>query len=57
MERRRDASAWVQVVAAFFREPSLSAEGAALRLLLYGAAVALLAGVVIAEVVRHLSWV
>jgi hypothetical protein len=54
MERSRRAPGWVQLVAAFFREDQLSAEGALLRALLYGAAVAALAGVVIAELVRRL---
>jgi hypothetical protein len=55
MERSRHDPAWVQLVAAFFREDRLSAEGALVRALLYSAAVAALAGVVIAELVRRLS--
>lgn len=53
MERGRDAPSWVQVVAAFFREPKLSETGALVRIALYAGAAAALAIIIAAEVAHR----
>jgi hypothetical protein len=49
MEHERGQAPWVAMVAAFFKEPSLSKHGAAWRLVLAVGAAAVLAAVLLAE--------